>query len=68
MSENARNNGPIAEEESKDPINGGNFLITKDVLTEIDKKPKTEITPLRYYNRIAPTLPTPETVTLLLAR
>ena len=42
MSENARNNGPIAEEESKDPINGGNFLIIKDVLSEIDKKPKTE--------------------------
>ena len=47
MSENARNNGPIAEEESKDPINGGNFLIIKDVLSEIDKKPKTEMMPVR---------------------
>ena len=47
MSENARNNGPIAEEESKDPINGGNFLIINDVLSEIDKKPKTEMMPVR---------------------
>jgi hypothetical protein len=47
MSENARNNGPNAEEESKDPIIGSNSLIIKDVLSEIDKKPKTEMMPLR---------------------
>jgi hypothetical protein len=48
LSENARNNnGPIAEEESKDAINGGNFLITKDVLSDLDKRPKIETAPVR---------------------
>jgi len=47
MSENARNYGPIAEEESKEAISSGNFLITKDVLSEIDKKPRAEAMPLR---------------------
>ena len=47
MSENARNNGPIAEEESKEPIVGGNFLVMKDVLSESDNKPKTELMPFR---------------------
>ena len=46
LSENAKNNGPIAEEESKDPIHGGNFLITKDVLSDLDKRPKNETLPV----------------------
>jgi hypothetical protein len=47
MSENARNYGPIAEEESKEPIKRDDFLIIKDVLSEIDKKPRAEAMPLR---------------------
>ena len=47
MSENARHNGPIAEEESKEPLNGGNFVVTKDLLSDLDKKPKTEMMAVR---------------------
>jgi len=48
MSENARYNRPIAEEESKEVhIMGGNFPITTEVHSDLDKRHKNETVQVR---------------------